>query len=170
MENILSLIDNREKVKIFVMNILAVSFIYFVPAISHLLSFPIYLVEPLRIMLILSIAHTKKENAYFLALTLPIFSFLVSGHPLFPKMLIIITELSLNVWLFLYLKKKVGSPFISMLISILVSKIYYYIFFYIFVEAALLSSSAGEHSLYIQAILTVVFSGYVYLIQKRKNV
>lgn len=169
MENIISLIDNKEKVKIFILNILAITFIYFVPAISHLLSFPIYLIEPLRVMLILSVAHTKKENAYFLALTLPIFSFLVSGHPLFPKMIIIITELVLNVWLFHYFNKKAGNPFFSMLISIVASKIYYYILQYIFIRTALLSSDIGEHSLYIQAIITIIFSGYVYLILKRKN-
>ncbi len=59
--------------KSLIIDILGLTFIYFVPAISHLLSFPLYLVEPMRVMLIIAIAHTTKRNAYLIALTLPVF-------------------------------------------------------------------------------------------------
>ena len=58
-------------------------FVYFIPSISHVLNVPIYLVEPMRIMVILAIAHTTQRNAYILALTLPLFSYFISAHPVF---------------------------------------------------------------------------------------
>src|SRR6056297_3145024 len=78
----------------------AIAFIYFIPAISHMLSIPLYLLEPMRIILILALVHTHKVNAYVLAATLPFFTFLVSGHPILPKAFLISAELVLNVFLF----------------------------------------------------------------------
>ena len=92
--------------KSIVLDIFALAFIYFVPTISHLLNIPLYLIEPMRIMLILAIVHTSKKNAYIIALTLPLFSFLVSAHPNIFKVLLITAELVLNVWLFFELSKK----------------------------------------------------------------
>ena len=79
--------------KSLLIDILGLAFIYFVPTLSHLLNFPLYLVELMRVMLIIAIAHTTKRNAYLIALTPPLFSFLVSSHPFFLKTMIITVEL-----------------------------------------------------------------------------
>ncbi len=84
-------------------DILALLFIYLVPTFSHLISIPIYLYEPMRIMLILAMVHTTRRNAYIITLTLPLFSFIVSFHPVFLKSILIAGELALNVALFFYL-------------------------------------------------------------------
>ena len=80
--------------------------IYLTPSLSHLVSSPIYYFEPMRVFLIFTMVHMKKKNAYVLALTLPLFSFVVSAHPSFIKMLLITVELSLNVFFFYLISEK----------------------------------------------------------------
>ena len=89
-------LTSRKTLNYVLFDILALTFIYFVPTISHMLSFPLYLIEPMRIALILALVHTTKKNAYIIAITLPLFSFLVSAHPVFYKMMLISGELVID--------------------------------------------------------------------------
>jgi hypothetical protein len=75
MTNTATLIYTGKKYKTAILDVTALLIIYLTPAISHLFSFPVYLLEPMRIMLILAVVHTSRKNAYLLALTLPLFSF-----------------------------------------------------------------------------------------------
>lgn len=152
-----------------VIDIFALAFIYFVPTISHLLNVPLYLVEPMRIMLILAIAHTSKRNAYLLALTLPLFSFLISAHPNVFKALIITLELMLNVWLFYTLSTKVNQ-FIAIFSSIIISKIVYYLLKFGLISFAVLQTGLISTPLYLQLITTVAFSGYLFFILRKNQV
>lgn len=152
-----------------VIDIFALAFIYFVPTISHLLNVPLYLVEPMRIMLILAIAHTSKRNAYLLALTLPLFSFLISAHPNVFKALIITLELMLNVWLFYTLSTKVNQ-FIAIFSSIIISKIVYYLLKFGLISFAVLQTGLISTPIYLQLITTVVFSGYLFFILRKNQV
>ncbi len=152
-----------------VLDILALAFIYFVPTISHLLNVPLYLVEPMRIMLILAIAHTKKKNAYLIALTLPLFSFLISGHPNIFKAVIMTMELLLNVWLFYELTKRTNQ-FVAMLSSIILSKIFYYLLKFGLISFAVLQSGLISTPIYLQVITSVVFSGYLFFIYRRNQI
>ncbi len=103
MDYAISFLKAKENIKTVATDLLALAFIYFTPAISHLFSFPVYFLEPMRIMLILAIVHTSKKNAYILAFTLPLFSFLISSHPSPIKTCLISGELLLNVWLYIFL-------------------------------------------------------------------
>ena len=152
-----------------VFDILGLAFIYFVPTISHLLSVPLYLVEPMRIMLILAIAHTSKKNAFLVALTLPLFSFLVSAHPHILKTMLITAELVFNVWLFYFLAKKTKNYFIAMLASIFLSKIFYYLMKYALISFAFLDSGLVSTPIYLQIITMVIFSSYLLLVLSRKE-
>ena len=107
MANTISLDRSNQHVKSALLDIFALVFVYFVPTLSHLAQLPLYLLEPMRIMLILAIAHTTRKNAYLLALTLPLFSFVISMHPSLVKSILITAELLLNVWLFYFLLKKI---------------------------------------------------------------
>ena len=117
-------------------------------------------------MLILAIAHTSKKNAYILAATLPIFSFIVSAHPVFIKTLLITGELLLNVWLFFFISEKMKNKFGSMLLSVGLSKIAYYVLKFALLSAVLLEGSLVSTPLAIQAITMIVFSGYIFLMKK----
>lgn len=151
-------------------DIVALSFIYFVPTISHLLSVPLYLIEPMRIALILALVHTTKRNAYIIAVTLPIFSFLVSAHPVFLKMILISAELVLNVWIFYLLFNRTKNAFVSILTSIIVSKGVYYLTKFGLISFALLTTSdLIATPLYIQLVTSLVFSSYLgFMIWRRE--
>lgn len=151
-----------------VLDIFALAFIYFVPTISHLLNVPLYLVEPMRIMLILAIVHTTKKNAYIIALTLPLFSFLISSHPNIFKVLLITAELILNVWLFFELTKRTNQ-FVAMLTSILLSKVFYYLIKFALISFAVLQTGLISTPIYLQLITSVVFSGYLFFIIRRNQ-
>ena len=149
-------------------DIFALAFIYLVPTISHLISLPVYLIEPMRLMLILALVHTNKRNAYILALTMPLFSFLISTHPVFPKMMLIAFELSLNVFLFYVMMNKIKYLFPSILLSIIISKILYYILKFSLINLAIIHTELVSTPILIQLVTTVLFSLYLFLFY-RKN-
>jgi len=162
-------LTTKRTISYVIFDILALAFIYLVPTISHMLSFPLYLIEPMRIALILALVHTTKRNAYIIALTLPIFSYLVSAHPVFYKMLLISGELVLNVWLFYFILSKTKNAFVSILSAIVTSKAIYYIAKFIAVALILKTGeSIIATSLTIQVATTLVFSVYLGLIFRRR--
>lgn len=160
-------ISNKSAIISMLLDVIALVFIYSVPSISHLVNFPVYLIEPMRVMLILSIAHTSKRNAYILALTMPVFSFVTSGHPEFTKMILITFELLLNVYLLYFLARKINNHFFAVFLSIIISKIAYYIIKYVLINTTLISAGLITTPLYIQLTTTIIFS--LYLIKFYKN-
>lgn len=169
MENTLQISRNKSYISSIILDFLGVAFIYFVPTLTHLLNLPLYLFEPIRIAIVLAMLHTKKANAYFLALTLPVFSFAVAGHPILFKMLLISAELTLNVWLFFLIKKEFKNIFAAMFFSILISKIAYYLLQYIFIVTSLLTWEEVVHPLLPQLIVLLALSGYALLSAKFKK-
>lgn len=158
----------RLNIRSIIFDIIAITFIYFVPAISHLLSLPVYLIEPMRLMLILAMVHTSKQNAYILAVTMPLFSFLISAHPVIPKMLLITFELGLNVFLFHLLLTKFKNTFFPILLSIIGSKIVYYILKFGLIQFAILKSGLISTPILIQSVMALAFSFYLFLVYKKK--
>ncbi|HEY9114331.1 MAG TPA: hypothetical protein VIN10_06495 [Bacteroidales bacterium] len=151
------------------LDFIALAIIYFIPALTHLFSFPLYYIEPMRIMVILAIAHTTKRNAYLLALTLPLFSLLVSGHPVFYKSLLMSVELSLNVFLFYQISKKVENQFFSMLVSVILSKTIYYVLKFALISFTILNFDLISTPLLIQLFIAVAVSAYVFIVVYRKK-
>ncbi len=162
-------LTSKKTIGYVIFDILALAFIYLVPTISHMLSFPLYLIEPMRIALILALVHTTKRNAYIIALSLPLFSYLVSAHPVFYKMLLISGELVLNVWIFYFLLGKTKNAFLSIIGSIIACKAIYYMAKFVAV-ALIFNSGEGIIStpLYIQLATTIVFSVYLGLMFRRR--
>jgi hypothetical protein len=167
MNNTATILLSSKNIKTVILDISALLFIYLTPAISHLFSFPIYLLEPMRIMLILSLAHTSKKNAYLIALTLPIFSYLISTHPSIIKSLLITGELVFNIWLFYYLSEKIKNIFGAAAASIVLSKIAYYIFKYLLLTAGLITGSLVSTPLLLQLTVTIVLSGYLFFMLRK---
>jgi hypothetical protein len=151
------------KIKNIVFDLIALLAIYLIPAVSHLLSFPVYYLEPMRIMLILAIVHTSRKNAYLIALTLPLFSMLISAHPSLVKTSLITGELLLNVWLFFLLSEKLSNKTLSIFLSIVVSKVFYYLVKFLLVTSALISGDLISTPMYIQIIMLFILSSYIYL-------
>lgn len=165
----ISISNSKQKtITSIVVDIAGLALIYAIPTLSHILSLPLYLIEPMRIMLILTMVHTTKTNAIIIAITLPLFSFFISGHPVFPKMILIALELLLNVMLFYFLTKKINRIFPAIFISILLSKLAYYGLKFGLIKLALLDSGIISTPLYIQLIMMLLLSGYLYLFYKKE--
>jgi hypothetical protein len=147
----------------------ALFFVGMVPAASHLFNIPIYYIEPMRVMLVFALLFSSRWNAFALALALPLFSFLVSGHPMPLKMIIIMAELLLNAWLFLFFYRNAKMPFLSTFGSIIISKVFCYLMYMIFFSVAFLKAEAASAFLLAQLLLSVVMSSIVWLIVKRRS-
>ncbi len=142
---------------------MAVAFIILAPAMAHLLSFPLYYLEPMRVMLILAMVHTTKQNGYLLAMILPFCSWIFSGHPELIKMLIITVELVANVAVYYWLKGRNSRSFTAMLISILASKLLCYLLYWMVFSSAFMASETGTTFLAVQLVVSVVFACYTFL-------
>ena len=131
----MSVIARDKAVGIGLTDAAAVLFVFAVPALSHLTSVPFYLLDPMRMAVLGALLFSRNwKNALVLALALPLFSFAVSGHPVYPKFLLIAAELSVNVLLFAWLSRKMNAG-VAAFVSILLSKVLYYGF-----KAAVLSA------------------------------
>ena len=169
MNNTFTFTQSRPAIKIAVIDLLALVFIYFTPALSHMLSLPVYLIEPMRLMLILSIAHSSKVNSFILALSLPLFSHLISAHPVFLKTVLISLELTLFSFLFYEFSKKFKSVFLVMLVSVAIGKLFYYIAKYLFISYGLINSELISTPIYMQIITSIAFGLYVSIIMNRNK-
>lgn len=158
---------SRAHFKSVLIDFTALVFIYFVPSLSHLFNIPLYFIEPMRIMLVIAMVHTSRNNAYLLALTLPLFSFLVSSHPNIYKGMIMTIELVINVWLFFEISKRVANTFAAMLSSIIISKIIYYLLKFGLIRFAIIESGLFSTSVGLQLILAIVLSGYLFLFYRQ---
>ena len=154
---------SNKVLKVLIIDIIAFAFIYFLRDISKLLDFPIYLVDPMRMMIILAIAHTNKWNSYFLAIFLPLFSWYLGGHPYILKTLLILIELLLNIYLFYVLMRNIRISFFSMFISIIVCKLFYYGLKYLLIQLTLIEGSLLSTPIKYQVITAFAFSIWIQL-------
>jgi hypothetical protein len=166
MEKAVDLSDFRVKVKTYLIDFSLLLFIYFLPALSHLFAFPVYYLDPMRIALVVALIHTSKKNTFLIALTLPLFSFLISSHPQFIKSFLLSAELLLNLTFFFLLKEKLKNVFVSLLASIIISKVIYYFLKFAFINFALLDDRLFSTPYYFQIISAIILSTYIYLVNR----
>ena len=166
MEKALSIIDFKSNIKPYLIDFFLLLMIYFLPAISHLFAFPVYYLDPMRIALVVALIHTSKKNAYIIALTLPLFSFLISSHPQIIKSFLLSAELVINLSLFYLLKDKLKNVFTSLFISIIISKVIYYSLKFALISFALLDDRLFSTPFYFQLIAAILVSTYIYLVNR----
>jgi len=157
----------NEWIRAISIQLLALLLIYFTPTLSHLSGLKLYLIEPMRFMVILAIAHSNKKNALLLAITLPIFSYVISMHPIILKSLIICIELSAMVFLFYGLSKYMKF-FPAILCAIIASKLLYYSLKTVLIQTSLLNDSLISTPILIQLITTIVFSAYIWFFFRKQ--
>ena len=109
-----------------------------------------------------------KWNAIALAAMLPIVSFAVSGHPVFPKNLVMSGELVVNVLLFYLLRSKTGKYATSVFGSMIISKMLYYFVKYLLISGGLLQMTLFSTSIYYQLGVVLLFT-LLFLIYDSKN-
>lgn len=143
--------------------------IYFIPSLSHHLPFPVYLFEPMRIMLFATILFSRyKHNTYLVAFSIPLFSFLMTGHPMLIKSLLMSFELLLNVAIFYWLRNRFKSNFFNIFFSIIISKSVYYVFKYMVLEFGVIKLDFISTPLYSQ-VLIALFLAIIFSILYKKD-
>lgn len=162
MYDTLGLINHKEKIKIIAFDFAAITFIYFIPSLSHLVSFQIYFFEPMRIMLILSLIYTSKNNSFLIALSLPFFTLLISSHPSFYKTILIALELIVNTLLFHYFFKKISNLFMLTMLSIILSKIFYYSGKYLLIYFLIINTGLISTPIFLQLFTSMLLSIYLH--------
>ena len=109
-----------------------------VPALSHAAAYPLYLFDPMRLLLFAAILGSSRRNALLMALWLPLLSLLTSGHPVFPKVVLIQGELVLNTLIFYGLAQGTDRFVLGAAVSVLASKVVYYLAKFVLIRTALL--------------------------------
>lgn len=154
------------KLKSLIISLCGLLLVYFLPDISSLLKIPLYLFEPMRVMIIIAIVHTTKVNAYILAVLLPAVSYLFSNHPSVIKVLILSGDLILNIFFYYRLIKFRVNKFLLMSLCIFGSKLAYYLVKYLLIQFSVMAGDLIATPLYIQFLIVISLSSYVYLIDK----
>ncbi len=158
---------SRTNTRAIIFDAFALAFIYLVPTISHLMSIKLYMLEPMRMMLILAMLHTRRENAWILALTLPFFSYFISAHPVLVKSGLIAIELTAMVLVFHVLVQRIHR-LAAIFASIWISKLLYYGLKYIAITTVLPSEPLVGTPLLLQVLTSLVFSLYVLMMFKER--
>lgn len=97
-----------------------------IPAASHLLALPLYMLNPMLALLLAAMLLGRDwRNSLALAVLLPLASCLLTGMPALPKMLCMMAELATVAGLFSMLQRR-WSALPAVLVSVLVSKAVYY--------------------------------------------
>lgn len=164
-------ISRSKAVGIGITDAVALLFVFIVPALSHAFSLPFYLIDPMRVAVLGALLVSRNwKNALALAIALPLFSFAVAGHPVFPKCLLIAAELSLNVLLFVWLSRIFGrlasghtiagsaATGAAAFCSILLSKLLYYGLKALVLSAGLLQMELVSTALWVQFIVAALLS------------
>ncbi len=119
-KNVITLIFNSLQI-----DFIAVGIIYLMPEIVSATGLPIYLLEPMRVMTLIALVHTGKENAIILAAGLPLVGYIIGQHPSEIKSTIMAVELLTNVFTFYALNSRM-SVILSMPLAIVIAKGIYY--------------------------------------------
>jgi len=138
--------------------------IYFIPALSHIAPFPLYLLDPMRIFMLAGYVLTRQNtNAYLLALTIPLFSSLVTGHPPLFKAILISIELTVNILLFVQLLNRTKLHMAwALFLSIIGSKLIYYALKYAFISMGFVEGDLITTDIWMQlgtsVFVTMIFT------------
>lgn len=136
-----------------------------VPAISHIVAFPLYKLNPMLFCLMTGMLLVgDKRNAYLLAVMLPLVSTMMSGMPIPVKMICMIPEM-LSVVAVFQLLQNYWKAFPSILAAVLVGKVVYYVIkAFVIAPAALFGTS-----LLIQGIVVFVFAAIFALLYSKRQ-
>ncbi len=159
----MAVVASKRAIGIGLTDAVALLFVLVVPALSHMTAVPFYLLDPMRLAVLGALlASRSRVNGLVLAVALPLLSFGISGHPVFPKCLVIAAELSVNVLLFVWLERMFsGRRFgvgIAAFASILLSKAFYYGLKALMLGAGLMQMELVSTALWVQLVVAVMIS------------
>lgn len=97
-----------------------------IPAVSHVLAFPLYMLNPMLALLLAGMLLGRRwQNALLLAVLMPVVSCLMTGMPAAEKMVCMMAELATVATIFGWLERR-WSVLPAVLVSVLAAKGVYY--------------------------------------------
>lgn len=159
---------------VLLIDVMAVAIVCLSMVVSKRCGVPLYVVEPMRWIVYASLLIVKpykmcRWNTIALAIVLPVLSYLMAGHPVLVKNLLISAELCLNVLLLLLLLKRNAKPFLASVVAIVVGKVVYYLLKYVMVTTDALQMNLISTELWIQCVVAVVLSYLFAFFYKRQQ-
>jgi len=149
--------------------------LYLLPSLSHATALPVYMLEPMRIALIVALLFTNRANAYFIAVTVPLASVLLTGHPEPLKAVLMCIEFSVLIAAYGLLAQRLRIPaFASLVAAILAGKVVYYAMKSVALGAGWLGGSLVSTPVQTQVVLALgtaaIFGLIEYLRVKNQSV
>lgn len=136
-----------------------------IPAASHLLAAPLYMLNPMLMLLMAGILLGRDwRNSLVLAVLLPAVSCLLTGMPAAPKMLCMMAELVTVASLFGQLQRN-WKVWPSMLVAVLAGKGVYYVLKAVVLMPAVLVGTAW----WIQLGTVLLWSGLFAMLYRRQG-
>lgn len=136
-----------------------------IPAASHLLAAPLYMLNPMLMLLMAGILLGRDwRNSLVLAVLLPAVSCLLTGMPAAPKMLCMMAELVTVASLFSQLQRN-WKVWPSMLVAVLAGKGVYYVLKAVVLMPAVLVGTAW----WIQLGTVLLWSGLFAMLYRRQG-
>ncbi|NOU18355.1 MAG: hypothetical protein HOO91_12435 [Bacteroidales bacterium] len=165
----LTLVKKHNHLQIVIFDFISIIVILFVPTVSHLTGFPFYIFEPMRLLVISYLIFSKNKNSYFLAILLPLFSFIFAGHPSLFKLPLVTIDLLLNVAFLNILLTKRFNIYFSIILSVIISKVVYYSLKAIFIYVGLLVNGLVETNIIYQIANLLILLGISFIYVKKSN-
>ena len=165
----IEIIKTELKLSKLLVDITIMTGILLVPILSHKLLIPLYLIEPMRLAVVYILILDSKYHAYRLAIFLPFFSYMLTGHPFLFKALLICLELCVQVFSINYFKQLISRSYLIIIASVFVSKLFYYTFKWSFLKLNFINGHLISTSLVYQLIPIIILSMSCLLLLPKKN-
>jgi hypothetical protein len=165
----IAVIKNELKLSRILTDIFIVTGILVIPIISHSLSIPFYLIEPMRLAVVYVLLFDSKYHAYRLAIMLPFFSYMFTGHPFLLKALLICLELCVQVFSINYFRRLIPRLYLIVIASVFVSKLFYYTLKWSFLQLNFINGHLISTSLVYQLIPIIILSISCLLLFPQRN-
>ena len=142
---------------------------YLTIVFAHVLPFPLYKLDPMKILVLFTVAYSSRGNALGIAAALPILSFLSTGHPVFPKFLIMSGELIVFAFVLGTLSQRKSNGMLAFLGAVLLSKSAYYLVKFAAISADFLDQTLISTNFYTQIQALAILGAVYFVIQFLRN-
>jgi hypothetical protein len=159
--------------KAIIADIVIIFVFYLTIMFAHIFPFPIYMIDPMKIFILLSLIFAGRNASLVAAIVLPLVSYVSTGHPIFPKYILISIELVVFVIILYNLKFSNSWGLQKLLMAITLSKFTYYFLKYMVIEMNIIQPPLFSTSLRVQLeasiLLVIVYLMMGFLMRQRSK-
>ena len=165
----LQLSNDRSHYKTLLLDFIIIAGMYAAVCFAHIIPFSLYKLEPMKLFLLVAVLYSSRGNALLMAATIPIISTASSGHPIFPKNLIIGVELMAFAGILTsktLQHQKVAVRFLSALMA---SKVLYYAIKALVIYSGWMSMTLFSSPVQFQILGALIVMGVYWILSSMKT-